>query len=121
MKWYLKVLEQYADFSGRARRKEYWMFYLFNTIIIILLAILKKLTHSEGYYGLGFLHFIYLLAVFVPSLAVGVRRLHDIDRSGVNILLSLIPLIGNIILLVWALEDGVPEENEWGPDPKENE
>lgn len=112
MQWYLKVLRQYADFTGRARRMEYWMFTLVNIIITLVLVLLD--------YGLGtgFLNTIYSLAVFVPSIAVGARRLHDIGRSGWWQLLYLIPLIGAIILIVWFATDGKPEPNQWGPNPK---
>lgn len=112
MQWYLKVLRQYADFAGRARRMEYWMFTLVNIIITLVLVLLD--------YGLGtgFLNTIYSLAVFVPSIAVGARRLHDIGRSGWWQLLYLIPLIGAIILIVWFATDGKPEPNQWGPNPK---
>jgi uncharacterized membrane protein YhaH (DUF805 family) len=112
MEWYLKVLRQYADFTGRARRREYWMFTLFNLIIAVVLLLLD--------YGLGtgFLNMVYSLAVLLPSLAVGARRLHDIGRSGWWQLLGLIPIIGTIILIVWAATDGSPEPNQWGVNPK---
>jgi len=112
MQWYLKVLRQYADFTGRARRTEYWMFTLFNVIIGVVLLLID--------YGLGtgFLNWIYSLAVLVPSLAVGARRLHDIGRSGWWQLLGFIPIIGAIILIVWYATDGHPEPNQWGANPK---
>ncbi|RBW56346.1 DUF805 domain-containing protein [Tenacibaculum sp. E3R01] len=115
MNWYVKVLKQYVDFSGRARREEYWMFTLINLLIswgamgisigldIPVLAILLNL---------------YSLAVFLPSLAVAVRRLHDVGKSGWNILIALIPLVGAIILLVWLCTDSDHGKNKWGDNPK---
>jgi len=112
MQWYLKAFRQYADFTGRARRTEYWMFALFNAIIAIVLLLID--------YGLGtmFLNWIYSLAVLVPGLAVGARRLHDTGRSGWWQLLGFIPLIGAIILIVWYATAGHPEPNQWGANPK---
>ena len=115
MNWYLKCLKQYADFSGRARRTEYWMFVLFNVIISMVLAII------DNFAGTGFLGLIYSLAVFIPGLAVCVRRLHDIGKSGWNYLIGLIPIIGFIILLVWFCKEGERQSNAWGPDPKAGE
>jgi uncharacterized membrane protein YhaH (DUF805 family) len=113
MEWYLKVLKNYVGFSGRARRKEYWMFYLFNAIAMIILAIIDNII---GTYSL--LYGLYSLAVLLPSLAVAFRRLHDIGRSGAWILIGLIPLIGAIILLVFACTDSQPDDNQYGPNPK---
>ncbi len=119
MKWYLKVLKQhYADFSGRARRKEFWMFVLFNFIFLLITALLDI---TLIYVGIGFkmISPIYALAVFIPGLAVEVRRLHDIGKSGWWIFISLIPLIGSIWLLVLLATDSQPGDNEYGPNPKE--
>ncbi len=120
MNWYLKVLKRYADFNGRARRKEYWMFVLFNTIFAFAAMALDNVLGiaMEGI-GYGPLYGLYLLAVIIPSIAVGVRRLHDIGKSGWMMLISLIPLIGGIWLLVLFLTDGTPGENEYGANPKE--
>ena len=116
MNWYLGVLKKYAVFSGRARRKEYWMFVLFNIIITGVLEILLFATNSSvivtillGIYGIG---------VIIPSLAVVVRRLHDTNKSGGFIFISLIPLVGTIILLVFLCQDSTPGENRFGPSPK---
>jgi uncharacterized membrane protein YhaH (DUF805 family) len=120
MNWYLKVLKQYADFSGRARRKEYWMFALFNLIFIIVAMVLDNilgLTAGELPYGL--FYFLYVLAVLIPGLAVAVRRLHDVGKSGWMILISLIPIIGAIWLLVLMVTDSNPGENKYGLNPKE--
>ena len=119
MNWYLKCLKQYADFSGRARRKEYWYFYLFNAIFAFVIGLIDRVIgHQIEGLGLGLLGCIYSLAVFVPTLAVSVRRLHDIGKSGWNYLFILIPLVGAILLLVWFFTEGKHESNQWGEDPK---
>lgn len=117
MKWYLKVLRQYADFGGRARRAEYWMFTLVSVIISVVLAIVDAAI-SRTFAGLGVLGLIYWLAVLLPSLAVGARRLHDIGRSGWWQLLQLIPIIGAIVVIVFFATDGNRGTNAYGPDPQ---
>jgi uncharacterized membrane protein YhaH (DUF805 family) len=120
MNWYLKVLKQYADFSGRARRKEYWMFALFNVIFIASAMILDTvLVVTIGELPYGVFYFLYSLAVLIPGLAVYVRRLHDIGKSGWMILIAIIPIIGPIWLLVLTLTDSNHGENQYGPNPKE--
>ncbi len=119
MNWYLKVLGQYADFSGRARREEYWMFTLFNIIFIIVAMILDNilgLTVEEEPYGV--FYFLYAFAVLIPGLAVTVRRLHDVGKSGWMILVALIPIVGAIWLLVLMVLDSDPGDNEYGQNPK---
>ncbi len=121
MNWYLKVLRQWSDFKGRARRKEYWMFALFNIIFLIIAAILDNvfgLTFSREI-PYGYIYLLYALIVIVPGLAVSVRRLHDISKSGWWYLIAFIPLIGAIWLLVLFVSDGTPGENQWGMNPKE--
>ena len=120
MNWYLKVLKQYADFSGRARRKEYWMFVLFNLIFAIVAMILDNILGlTVGVLPYGVFYFLYTLAVLIPGLAVAVRRLHDVGRSGWMILIALIPLIGAIWLLVLMVADSNPGKNQYGSNPKE--
>ncbi|MDG2455942.1 MAG: DUF805 domain-containing protein [Bacteroidia bacterium] len=120
MNWYLKVLKQYADFSGRARRKEYWLFFLFNMIFAFLAAIIDNVVGTASpELGYGIFYGIYGLAMFIPGLAVGVRRLHDVGKSGWILLIALIPLIGAIWLLVLCLTDSQQESNKWGENPKE--
>ncbi|MCD6045952.1 MAG: hypothetical protein K0R48_1115 [Gammaproteobacteria bacterium] len=116
MDWYLKVLQNYAVFSGRARRKEYWYFILFNTIVTIFLSLIDFFLFSQS--GLGIFCFIYGLAVLIPSFAVFVRRLHDTGRSAWWLLWILIPLIGGIVLLVVTVLDSEPGANRYGPNPK---
>ncbi|MGQ2983495.1 DUF805 domain-containing protein [Flavobacterium sp.] len=113
MEWYLKVMrDNYANFSGRARRSEYWYFTLFNVLAIILLALLGLVT------GIFFVFYlVYIIAMIIPSLAVSVRRLHDTGKSGWFILLGLVPL-GGLVLLVFYCIEGDRGSNEYGPDPK---
>ena len=121
MNWYIKVLKNYATFSGRARRKEYWMFALFNTIFAIVAMILDNVlgtTVDDFVYGL--FYFLYCLFVIIPSWAVTVRRLHDVGKSGWWIFISLIPLIGGIWLFILTVTDSEPGENQYGPNPKES-
>jgi uncharacterized membrane protein YhaH (DUF805 family) len=113
MNWYIDVLKKYAVFTGRARRKEYWMFALFNLIIAVVIALIEGVIESNG-----LLVNLYSLAVLLPSLAVSVRRLHDTGRSGWFLLLALIPVIGSIVLLVFMVQDSKPGENLYGPNPK---
>lgn len=119
MNEYLKVLKQYGNFSGRARRREYWMFGLINGIITLVLTFLSM---TLGLYSadanIGLLDAVYGLAVLVPSVAVSIRRLHDVGRSGWWLLIGLIPLVGPILLLVWDASEGQYGDNRWGPNPK---
>src|ERR1017187_3748008 len=119
MNWYLQVLKKYAEFGGRSRRKEYWFFVLFSTLISILLISIDSATGTLRLpTGLGLLSGICSLAVLIPSLAVSVRRLHDTNRTGWWLLLGIVPLIGPIVLLVFFVSDGNPDDNEYGPNPK---
>lgn len=123
MKWYVKVLKQYTDFEGRARRKEYWMFTLVNFLIMMALQALLFMgagMNPESTLGLllsGILG-LYALGVFIPSLAVTVRRLHDTNRSGWWVLISFVPIIGAIVLLVFLVQDSQPGTNQYGENPK---
>jgi len=118
MHWYVDVLRQYAVFSGRAQRAEYWMFFLFNLIIGFVLGFIEGLSGISGDSGMSILGTLYALAVFIPGLAVAVRRLHDTGRSGWWLLLVFIPLLGAIVLLVFFIMDSQPGTNEYGPNPK---
>lgn len=119
MEWYLKVLRQYADFEGRARRQEYWMFTLINTLISIFLSILSTTLVDSGI-GMLFsiFYLLYAVGTIIPSVAVAVRRLHDVDKSGWMLLLAFIPLVGAILLLVWFATEGTRGTNQYGNDPK---
>ncbi len=119
MNWYLMVLKNYAGFSGRARRKEYWFFVLINFLITIALAFVDGIVGTfDPQTGFGALSAIYGLAVFIPYLAVTVRRLHDTSRTGWWILIVFLPLIGAIVMLVFMFLDSTAGTNEYGPDPK---
>ncbi|MDF2946379.1 MAG: Inner rane protein [Bacillales bacterium] len=113
MNWYTAVLKKYATFSGRARRKEYWMFTLINMIIITVLQII------DFTMGTMLISGIYSLLVFLPSLAVTVRRLHDTGKSGWWLLINIIPVIGFIVMIVFLVKDSDPGSNKYGPNPKE--
>jgi uncharacterized membrane protein YhaH (DUF805 family) len=119
MYWYLRVLKKYAVFSGRARRAEYWQFTVVYYTIAILLSLLLILAAGAGVQkALWSLAFVYNLAMILPSLAVTVRRLHDTNHSGWWMLISLVPIIGGIIFLVWMVTDSDPYENQYGRNPK---
>ncbi len=120
MYWFIKCLKKYADFSGRARRKEYWMFVLFYIIFAIVLSIIDRLIGWGFLEGiLGYLYLLFFLGTFIPALAVLVRRLHDTGRSGWWFFIIFVPLIGSIWILVLMIIDGEPGENQYGPNPKE--
>jgi uncharacterized membrane protein YhaH (DUF805 family) len=118
--WYKKVvLENYANFNGRARRSEYWYFVLASIIITIIATILDSaLGINFDPLPYGYLYFIYAIAVLIPSLAVVVRRLHDVGKSGWYYFIVLIPIVGAIWLLVLLCTEGDQGENDYGPDPK---
>jgi uncharacterized membrane protein YhaH (DUF805 family) len=150
MGWYVKVLKQYAVFSGRASRKEYWMFMLINLIIWLVLPFINGIIRGVLSYGQHqhpthkyLLGIIYGLGVIIPAIAVGVRRLHDTNRSGWLVLLGmipvallvypiinepqglgmvlcllLIPFVGALILLIFYVQNSQPGENQYGPNPK---
>ena len=153
MKWFIKCFKHYADFSGRARRKEYWMFVLVNIIFAVVFGVilgLVELLHPATssvlphFFGISdeqieqiilfiikydkfsvmvriictIVCLIYLAILILPSIAVAVRRLHDIGKSGWMLLVSLIPIVGEIWLLVLMLTNSQTEENQYGPSPK---
>lgn len=120
MNYYSICLSKFADFSGRARRREYWTFVLVNCLIALLLLILG-LAFGEDSPASNIMVTIFYLIMLVPNLSVSVRRLHDIGKSGWYMFLSLIPLIGGLILLIWSLMDSEPGENQYGKNPKEEE
>ena len=130
MHWMLMPLRRYAEFSGRSRRKEYWSFVLLN----VLVGVFVGLVFLVGYYAdmsqtemdtwlmpVVWLACLYSLATVIPGIAVTIRRLHDTDRSGWNILWGLVPLFGALLLLVYYISDGTSGPNRFGPDPKGGE
>ncbi len=128
MQWYLNVVrDNYGNFAGRASRKEYWMFTLFNMIFAAVAIIVDNILGTTFGFGegnaqmsmpYGWIYMLYILAVFIPSLAVFVRRLHDVGNSGWWCFLVLIPFVGAIWLFVLTCFDGNPGDNFYGPSPK---
>ena len=118
--YYKKVLTQdYANFSGRARRSEFWYFGLFNMIVAFVLAFLGGFLGGAGESLVPMIpYFLYAVAVLIPGLAVSVRRLHDTGKSGWYLLIALIPILGAIALLVFYCQDSQAGDNQWGPNPK---
>ncbi len=131
---YINVFKKYAEFRGRARRREYWMFTLFNTLISavvftglfitglsgVLLAGSGTVAGAEPLYFVSLaILWIYALALLIPSLAVTVRRLHDAGYSAWNLLIVLIPGVGSIILFVFTVKDSNPGDNQYGVNPKQ--
>jgi uncharacterized membrane protein YhaH (DUF805 family) len=136
MDWMIMPLRRYAEFTGRSRRKEYWLYVLFLVIVGVLFGMLDTALglggsasswHSTsgpqvgagGSFHGGVLTLIFWLATLVPSIAVAIRRLHDTDRSGWWLLIGLVPLIGGIVLLVFMLLEGTRGPNRFGPDPRD--
>ena len=118
MNWYLEVLKKYAVFDGRATRKEYWYFTLFNFLAFFALTMIDSVIGSfNPEIGIGLFGGIYSLAVLTPYLAVSVRRLHDTDRSGWWLLIELIPFIGSIVLLFFMVMDSQTSDNQYGLNP----
>lgn len=119
MNWYVEVWKKRLDVNGRAGRKEYWMFTLYNFIFALSAAIIDNIigtTFTDLPYG--FLYFIYLLTLVTPSLTVTVRRLHDSGKSGWMLLLLLIPFIGTIWIFILTILEGNPGKNIYGPNPQ---
>jgi uncharacterized membrane protein YhaH (DUF805 family) len=130
LRWMLRPFRRYAEFSGRSRRQEFWMFVLFNYIVgmawgaalgIIMLLLYVADAREDTMMMVCFIliipYALYSLWVMIPGLAVSIRRLHDLDKSGWNILFGLIPLVGGILLIVWYASEGTRGPNRYGPDP----
>ena len=113
--WFKKALRNYTNFSGRARRKEYWYFVLVQMGLIIVAMILDAIIFNSE---TGLFYIVVALGLFLPGLAVTIRRLHDTSRSGWWFLISILPLIGSIVLLVFLASDTKLETNQWGPPAK---
>lgn len=116
--WYIAVLQKYALFQGRARRREFWYFHLFNALFIIGLSILDSILFGISITEYGLFYSIYILGVFIPSLAVAVRRLHDVEKSGWFLFIILLPIIGAIWYFILMVSEGTGGENKYGADPK---
>ncbi|ATQ42530.1 DUF805 domain-containing protein [Caulobacter mirabilis] len=116
-------LRKYADFQGRARRSEYWFFWLFQAVVSFLLCIVAMIVAggdpqsgaATAVYGLLGL---FCLALLIPSLAVAFRRLHDTNRSAWWLFIALVPFVGGLVLFIFYVLDGTPGDNRFGPDPK---
>jgi len=120
MNWYLEVLKKYAVFNGRSQRQEYWHFVLFNFIALFLFVFIDiAIGTFNAETGTGIVSTIYMLAVILPYFGVGIRRLHDTNRSGWWLLLGIIPILGPIVLIVFFCLDSDPDENKYGINPKE--
>ena len=113
MNWYLEVIRKYAEFTGRARRSEYWMFALINFIICFVLGFIESAIGMAAV-----LSGIYSLAVLIPGIAVAIRRMHDTNRSGWWWLISLVPIVGVIVLIVFLAQDSQAGDNQFGANPK---
>jgi uncharacterized membrane protein YhaH (DUF805 family) len=113
MNWYLEVLKKYAVFDGRSRRREFWYFVLFSSIVAIALMIID-ITAGTHYAFLG----IYCLAVLLPGLGVSIRRLHDTNRSGWWVLVNLYPAVGQMFFILFTAAESDVGENQYGPNPK---
>ncbi len=129
MSWYLRALKKYAVFTGRASRKEFWYFLIFNIVISVMIAVIDgiinaaindTLTSTNVTFsvetGTGVLSKFYSWAVLIPSLAVSVRRLHDIGRTGWWLLIAPVPLIGIIVLVVFMMKNSIPGDNRFGKE-----
>ena len=117
----LEPIKKYADFTGRARRSEYWLFSVFYIAICFVMGFVDGILGTyDDVSGYGVLGGVTLFGLLLPSVAVLVRRLHDINKSGWWALISLVPLL-NLILLVFCCMDGTKGENRFGPDPKAEE
>ena len=118
MKYYILAIKNFAVFSGRSNRSEYWYYVLFNLIFAVIAAVIDNVLNlSFDFAPYGFIYLCYVLATLVPGLAVAVRRLHDTNKSGWFVLIVLIPIIGSIWLLILLASKGTAGDNNYGPDP----
>ncbi len=127
MKYFTLAFKKAFDFRSRSSRPEYWYFVLFNIIFAIAAMIIDRVLGTtfsldSGYgkqdLGYGYIYCLYGIAVMIPGFTAGVRRLHDVGKSGWMLLVALIPIAGAIWLIVLLVKDSEPGENKWGPNPK---
>ena len=118
MEWFIAALQKYADFTGRARRMEYWMFMLFSSLCGMAVFAISAFTAARGAVVTSVLPLLYSVGLILPTLAVTVRRLHDTGRSGWWYFIGLVPIIGAIVLFVWMCTGGTPGDIQYGPNPK---
>lgn len=123
MQYFLLGLKNFAKFSGRSRRKEYWMFVLFQIIFAMAAMLLDNLlgTTMDGVGGPGYIYMAFSFAMILPGLALAVRRMHDVNKSGLFLLVGLVPIIGGIWILILACTEGTRGPNQYGEDPKGQE
>lgn len=113
MSWYIQAIKNYCNFSGRARRTEYWMFALISAVIGFVLGII------DGIIGIKLLTSLYCLFILIPELSLSFRRLHDIDKSAWWLLIAFVPIVGAIILFVFSVKPGTVGTNRYGDDPRD--
>jgi uncharacterized membrane protein YhaH (DUF805 family) len=119
LSWYLEVLKKYTVFEGRSRRSEYWYFALYNLLISVVLTLVDLGIGTYDHKArIGLFGAIYALAVFIPGLAVAIRRLHDTNRRGWWLLIAFVPIAGAIVLIVFMVVDSDSGENQYGANPK---
>jgi len=122
MHWYIAVLKKYAVFNGRAQRKEYWYFILCNFLLSFAVGNVETVTGNvNAETGMGMISMFYAVLMLMPSISVGVRRLHDTGRSGWWMLLAFIPILGSLVLIYFFTIDSDPGENPYGQNPKHNQ
>lgn len=124
MYWYIKVVNQYNDFYGRASRQEFWMYNLISFLFSCVAMAIDISTGSKtmiGPFAIGFASLVYGIFVLIPGIAVSVRRLHDVGKSGWFILAAIVPIVGPIFLLILYCLDSKEGTNKWGPNPKEEQ
>ena len=118
MDWYLLALKKYTQFSGRSTRQEYWMFFLFNSIFLVSARFIDHTIFGSSMGEGGFFSSLYSLFIFIPSFSIGVRRLHDIGKSGWMLLIDLIPLVGAAYIFILSIRVSDTGTNEYGSNPK---
>lgn len=118
MKWFIHVIKNYANFEGRARRQEYWMYILFVFLFSIVAGVIDGTLGLTGEMGTGVFSSLFALFLILPSLSAGARRLHDTGKSGLWLFLYLLPVLGSLILLIFMVLPGDEGPNRYGPDPK---
>lgn len=121
MHWYIQVLKKFDDFDGRARRKEYWMFNLIDFIFVIIISFIDTTIFNTSFSDYGPIFIVYTLVTFIPALAVSVRRMHDVGKSGWFIFVGVIPIIGWIWIFIVLITDSELFTNKYGPNPKVEE
>jgi uncharacterized membrane protein YhaH (DUF805 family) len=129
MKWFIKGLKNYFVFKGRARRKEFWMWILFSMIFSYAIMLIDYLLGTNMYFyvgpenkeiSFGIIGLVYNMLILIPNISIGVRRLHDINKSGWTLLMCLIPFAGIVIMIVFFCKPGISGSNKYGSDPKES-